>query len=247
MDPFRVIAASRREVPVVLVAEHAGDRLPPPWTWPEPDLRLVGTHWSTDVGVAAFTERLAATLDVPAVLSTFTRLLVDPNRPLGSETLFREVADHAPVHLNRGLTENAGGAFDAERARRIDGFWRPYHATVDRVIAAHPGADVLGLHSFTPDYQGERREVEIGVLYDRDVELGLAWAEALAGRGFDVRLNEPWSGLAGLMHSPQTHATRHLRRAVELEVRNDLLGDEKTLRTIVELVAGAVNALHRAG
>lgn len=245
MDPVRVVAASRRDVPVVLTAEHAGAALPPPWSWPAADHRLVGTHWSTDLGITAFTERLAARLDVPAVLSTFTRLLVDPNRPLGSDTLFREVADHEPVHLNAGLTANVGGALDDERARRIDGFWRPYHAAVDRVLTAHPGADVLGLHSYTPDYQGERREVQIGVLYDRDVELGLAWAEALAGQGFDVRLNEPWSGLAGLMYSPQTHATRHLRRAVELEIRNDLLADEDATAAIVELVAGAATALHR--
>lgn len=224
-------------VPVVLTVEHASNRLPEPWRWPEADSRLVNTHWAIDLGIADFARALSAALGAPAVLARFSRLLVDANRPQGSPTLFRDVADGEPVHLNRNLGES-------ERARRVEGFWRPYHEAVDVMVAEHPGADVLGLHSYTPSYEGQVREVEIGVLYDRDVELGLAWAEQLHGRGFDVRLNEPWSGLAGLMYSPQTHALRHGRRAVELEIRQDLLLDPARAAQVLTLVAEAATRLH---
>lgn len=230
-------AATRPLPAVVLTVEHAGAELPAPWTWPEADRRLVGTHWSTDLGIVDFARALARRTGAPAVLSRFSRLLVDPNRPLDAPTLFRDVADGLPVALNTGLT-------DAERARRIEGYWRPYHAACDAVVAEHPGADVLGLHSYTPEYEGSVRDVEIGVLYDRNPELGLAWAELLSGRGFDVRLNEPWSGLDGLMYSPQLHATRHGRRAVELEIRQDLLLAPATCERIAALVAEAVERLH---
>jgi predicted N-formylglutamate amidohydrolase len=45
---------------------------------------------------------LSAAVAAPAVIAQFSRLLVDANRPLDSPTLFRDVADGQPVHLNQG-------------------------------------------------------------------------------------------------------------------------------------------------
>ena len=92
--------------PVVLTCEHASVRMPSPWAWPDADRWLVGTHWSYDLGVADLVRDLAAKTGWPAVLSRFTRLLADPNRPEDHVDLFRTHAEGRPIHLNAGLPED---------------------------------------------------------------------------------------------------------------------------------------------
>lgn len=192
-------------------------------------------HWGYDLGIAELVRGMCVELGCPAVLSRFSRLLVDPNRPVGAETMFRRVADGQPIRLNENLSE-------AEAQLRIDGYYRPYHDAVDAMAAAHPGSAILGMHSFTDVYEGQPREVEIGILYDRDRDFAEAWFEALSGHGYEVRYNEPWSGLEGLMYSPQLHATRHLRQVVELEIRQDLLADPVKMAHLTQVLSDAVRA-----
>jgi predicted N-formylglutamate amidohydrolase len=85
---------------LMLTCEHASVRLPEPWQWPDGDARLLGMHWSFDAGAEDFTRELSARLPSVAVLARFSRLLCDANRPLGAETMFRNVADGQPVLLN---------------------------------------------------------------------------------------------------------------------------------------------------
>jgi predicted N-formylglutamate amidohydrolase len=66
---------------LVFTCEHASAELPEPWTWPEEDRWLVDTHWASDLGAAAFTRRVAGLMNAPAVLSRFSRLLIDQTGP----------------------------------------------------------------------------------------------------------------------------------------------------------------------
>jgi predicted N-formylglutamate amidohydrolase len=204
---------------LVFTCEHASKRLPDPWTWPEEDRWLVDTHWASDIGAAAFTRRVARLMNAPAVLSRFSRLLIDPNRPLDSETLFRQNADGRTVHLNEAL-------LDAERARRIDGFYHPYHAAVSAMVERSRGDTVFSIHTFTDTYEGDARTLEIGVLFDHDEEPAERLVRHLEESGFHVLRNQPWSGKAGLAYSPVRHAQEFGRRALEIEARQDLIVDE---------------------
>ncbi len=234
--PVVGVRATTSHPRVVLTAEHAGGDLPPPWSWPAADRWLVGTHWATDVGVVRLTHALAAAEGAPAVLSTFSRLLVDPNRPTSSDTLFRDRAEGRAVVLNTGLGP-------AERKLRLDTLYAPYHDAVDAMVAASPGALVLSLHTFTPSYEGTPRAVQLGVLYDTDEPAALRFYEAVRGHGLDTRLNEPWSGREGLMHSPALHARHHGRVALELEVRNDLADDPAWTARLVALIQRGLDAV----
>lgn len=206
-------------LPLVLTAEHASERMPAPWEWPEADRWLVGTHWAYDIGAAELTRELAEGLGATAILARFTRLLADPNRPESDPTLFREVAEGHPVALNQSLSPE-------ERARRLERLWRPYHAAVDEAVRGSHAPLVLAIHTFTPIYEGEVRELEVGVLFDREEDLAVELADALRAVGLNVALNEPYSGRAGLIYSAHRHAETHGRRALELEVRQDLAVEE---------------------
>jgi predicted N-formylglutamate amidohydrolase len=216
--------------PLVLSCEHASVRLPSPYGWSAEDSWLVGTHWSYDLGARALTLELARELSASAVLSRFTRLLIDPNRSLDQPDLFRASAEGKPIRLNQGLDE-------AERARRIERYYRPFHAALDQALARCHAPLLFSIHSFTPNYEGDVRSVEIGVLFNHEQEHARALTLALAAEFSGVRENEPWSGKGGLIYSAESHAARHGRVALELEVRQDHLENERYRARLVPALA----------
>ncbi len=216
---------------VVLTCEHASEALLEGWSWPAADARLAGTHWAFDIGAEPLTRELARALDAAAALARFSRLLADPNRDEASETLFRAHAEGAPVALNAAIDER-------ERERRLARAWRPFHSAVDRMVAAVPAEIVLAVHTFTPIYEGVRRELELGVLFDDEDALAAHLVEGLAARDYRVAPNEPYSGKAGLIYVADRHAKQHGRRAIEIEVRQDLASDAAfRARLVAELTA----------
>lgn len=230
-DAYEVVRGGAGDAPLLLTCEHASNRLPAPWSWPEEDRWLVETHWAVDLGVGDLTRDLAAVLGATGVLARFSRLLVDANRSPRDADLCRAVADGREVALNRGI-----GA--AEVSRRLAAYHQPFHDAIDRALTGRSGNLVLSMHSFTPVYEGgPPRPMELGVLFDEEEALALRCAEVLRGHGFVTALNEPWSGKGGLMFSPRGHAMRHGWRALEVEVRQDLAVDPRHRARIVAAVA----------
>ncbi|MEO0601911.1 MAG: N-formylglutamate amidohydrolase [Myxococcota bacterium] len=220
----------RADAPVVLTCEHAVETLPEPWSWPDADRRLLGTHWSHDIGIADLTREVAALAKWPATLAAFSRLLVDPNRAPEQENLFRAEADGLPIVFNADLSAS-------ERARRL-AFHAGYHDACDAMVAATPEALVFSMHSFTPDYEGEIRRMEVGVLFNHHEPPARRLAAHLDGAGWAVALNEPWSGREGLMYAADRHSGVHGRVALEIEVRQDLLLKPEALRRLARDLVG---------
>jgi predicted N-formylglutamate amidohydrolase len=229
-DAFESVEG-RDTAPVFLTCEHASERLPDRWRWPDEDKRLAGTHWAFDLGARELTLELAAAMDSPAVLARFSRLLVDPNREEEHVDLFRAQADGVAVGLNRDL--DAGDV-----RRRVEGYYRPYHAAVDAGLVGSAAPVLLSIHSFTPVYEGHERDVRIGVLFNDDESLARALGAHLEGYFVGVDYNEPWSGRDGLIYAPESHARAHGRKAVELEIRQDLAVDPGFRAQLTASVAG---------
>ncbi|MFT6820040.1 MAG: putative N-formylglutamate amidohydrolase [Myxococcota bacterium] len=227
-DAFTRIAATSESPLIQLSCEHASNRMPPGFAWPDADKHLRHQHWAWDPGAAHITRMLAKEFGAPAVLSRFTRLLIDPNRELSANTLFRHVADGEPVALNTLLGES-------ERQRRIRELYQPYHDAYDEMVA-QTDAVVVSVHSFAPVYEGEPRYVEVGVLHDQQPDLGIAIRELLQV-SYRAADNEPWDGRGGLMFAPQSHADAYGRRAVEFEVRQDLATDPVWRQQFVKTVS----------
>lgn len=220
---------------VALTCEHASDHFPHPYRLEGPDARLAGTHWAIDLGARELTLELAKALGAPAVLARCSRLVVDVNRGLDAPTLFRGDADGLAIELNRDLGPE-------ERQTRIARFYEPYHRAVDAMIAGTRAPLLFAVHSFTDEYEGSPREMELGILFDREDELGAELAAACAVAGFHTAENEPWSGKDGLIYSADRHAAAHERRALELEVRQDRCLDPAFRARLVPVLVRALTA-----
>jgi predicted N-formylglutamate amidohydrolase len=238
--PFEIIEGDY-DAGMVLLADHAMNRLPARYGSLGLPQSAFNRHIAFDIGIEMLTRRLAATLNVPAVLGCFSRLLIDPNRGEDDPTLIMKISDGAIISGNHPITEE-------EWAFRLDTYHRPYHRAVERTIAkagASGGAPlVLSLHSFTPFWKGVPRPWHAAVLWDSDHRAVLPFLELLRQPG-DILVgdNEPYDGaLKGdtmyrhCMISGTPHAL--------LEVRQDLIGDEPGVDAWAERLAPVFKTLN---
>ncbi|WP_136652292.1 N-formylglutamate amidohydrolase [Paracoccus aeridis] len=217
----------------LVTCDHASNRVP---DWVNGgDLGIAAAdmarHIAFDVGAAGVARHLAALLDAPAILSDFSRLVIDPNRGEDDPTLLMRLYDGTVIPANRR-------ADAAERERRLDLLHRPYHAALARVAARHPARAICAIHSFTPQLRGRpRRPWAVGILYShRDERLGPAMVRACRDEGWITGDNQPYSGhLEG--DAIDRHALAHGRPNVLVEVRNDLIGDDAGQREWAERLA----------
>jgi predicted N-formylglutamate amidohydrolase len=221
---------------VVLTCEHASAAIPEEYAGLGLTAQHIADHIAWDIGAAGIAEELSRGLTAPAVLSAASRLLVDCNRDLDDHDLMPQ--------RSCGVAIPGNAAIDApERARRLRRFYDPYHAAIDAALARHPAALLLSIHSFTPELHGRARPFDVGVLYDDFDPLAHAFASRLTAAGFAVRMNEPYSGLDGLIFSARAHGRRHGMRYLELEINNRLLRRDGDIRAVAARLLDAVGAI----
>lgn len=132
-------------------------------------------------------------------------------------------------------------------SRRIDEWHAPYHAENDRRILRHLLRGVRPLmrsiHTFTPELDGKPRPFEAGVLFREPRSLGRTLAGRIHAEGLSVRLNQPYSGLDGLMYSAERHGTHHRLPCLELELNQALLGNRGAAQRSEGAVSRALSGL----
>lgn len=190
-----------------------------------------------DIGAEDIAGMLASNMQLPMLSSRISRLVIDLNRPLSSDTLFRRTADGKPVLINANLTSE-------EKQDRIDRYWKPYRAELSTMLTSLTPPDfVLSIHSFTPNYEGQIRECEIGVLYTDSKKEASAFLDHLSAKGYKVVENDPWPGSICDIAVPVTAAGKDI---VILEIRNDLASDAEFRRRFAADVQTVLESLQLA-
>nr|WP_152826137.1 N-formylglutamate amidohydrolase [Fertoeibacter niger] len=177
-------------------------------------------HIAYDVGAAGLTRALADRLGATAILSDFSRLVIDPNRGEEDPTLLMRLYDGTIIPANRHVDA-------AEVERRLNALHRPYHAALARLAARRDDTVIVAIHSFTPSLMGRPpRPWHVGVLHshlDGRFSLPLI-ARLMAEPDLCIGDNEPYSG-----HLPGDAIDRHAlqpgRHNTLIELRNDLIAD----------------------
>jgi len=235
-DPF-VILNTDSIVPVLLVCDHASNRFPRSLGTMGLDYLNRVSHIALDIGANAVAETLADNLGATAVLCQYSRLIVDCNRELIDDSAFLECSAGVDVPGNNNLQES-------EKEIRASEIYWPYHNAIkDQIVRLKRlGIDpvVISIHSFTPVINGNDREWEIGVLWDKDPVTAEIFLTRLAKAGYLVGDNKPYSGKDPEDFTIDYHAESIGLPHVGIEISQNLInhddGVKRVSNTLKEII-----------
>jgi predicted N-formylglutamate amidohydrolase len=224
--------------PLVVVCEHASNRLP----------RALGTlglatadlerHIAWDPGAADLAAGIADGLDATMVLQRYSRLVVDCNRDPVLPDAMTPFSEDTPIPGNVGLTPEA-------RASRIKALWSPFHAAIDRLMekrrAARRHTGLVTVHTFTPVYRGVSRPWHVGIISTGDRRFAEAMLAILRrDPALVVGDDQPYSAKDNVDYTIRRHGRDRGLPHVMIEVRNDLLRTVKDIAAWTERLTDAI-------
>lgn len=235
--PYHIFGAERPSR-WVIACDHASNRVPDEIGGgslgiSEADM---ARHIAYDVGAAGVALGLAERLGAPAILSNFSRLVIDPNRGTDDPTLIMRLYDGSIIEANRAIDST-------ELEKRIEHYYRPYHDALARLLAQRDRPLLVAVHSFTPQFKGRSpRPWHVSILHTEDTRLAAPLLEELRSEpGLIVGANEPYPGkLTGDTIDRQATGYGHANALIE--VRNDLIGDDAGQDAWAERLARVLDA-----
>lgn len=249
---LRRVAPDRRPLPVVLDSPHSGKHYPDDHGAAVPASVMQGGE---DVYVdELFGEapRHGAVL----LHALFARTYIDPNRDeadidtslladewtgpinatfkqeLGKSLIWRLTANSRPIY-DRKLPAS-------EIKARIERYWRPYHDALDEALDSlhgHYGAvwhiNCHSMHSIAGrnqvDYGQRRPDFTISDRLGKtcEPEFMTVVVDCLRGKGYDVRVNDPYQGAEIVRRYGRPHEARH---SLQIEINRALYVVERSQR-----------------
>lgn len=208
----------------VIVCDHASNRIPKALNNLGLSPANLKKHIAWDPGTEDIGLHLSKALDVPVVISGYSRLVADLNRGHDSDECMREVYDKIKVPGNLALTPT-------EKFQRLDEIFWPYHRQIDLTLGRYLSRGIapvlISVHSFTPVMDGYRRPWQIGILWNKEEELAMALVNRLRkdNPGLKVGENEPYSlkSTNFTKNTISTHAESRGLPYVIVEFRQDLV------------------------
>ena len=227
--------------PIVLACDHASNLVPRALEGLGLVERELHRHIAWDQGAAEVARGLSARLDATAVLSGYSRLVIDCNRSPEHETSIAEVSDGTTVPGNVGISDEA-------RAARKRILFDPYHAALagalERVRGRGRMPVLVAVHSFTPVLASKPRPWQISVLWGYDPRVPVPLLAALRGRGdLAVGENQPYSGRNRHGHTIKIHGAQTATPHALVEIRADEVADSNGAERYVDILAGALDSV----
>lgn len=225
------------EVRLLFVCDHASNHIPEDYARLGLDPATLERHVAWDIGAADVVRALSAAFGAPAVLTRFSRLLIDPNRGEDDPTLVMKLSDGAIVPGNRH-------ADAAEVESRLARFYRPYdravRAAIDRALGEGVLPVIVSIHSFTPWWRGRQRPWHYGILWHEDRRLAGPMLDRLRREPMlVVGENEPYAGqYEG--DSMDRHALKRSLPHLLVEIRQDLIGNPDDAARVAHLLERAL-------
>ncbi len=214
----------------LITCEHASNRLPHIFSsYFEGAADVLQSHEGWDPGALELAEEVALRLEADLFVYDYSRLLIEVNRSLWHPRLFS--------NYTIGLDESQKGYL-------ISTYYQPYRYSIEEQIRnlVFEGKQVvhLSIHSFTPNFFGEERTVEIGLLYDperiHEQNYCVHWQDWLISHtSYQVLLNEPYKGT-------DDGFTTYLRGCfsvdqyvgIELEVSQGIIANQDLKLTVLD-------------
>jgi predicted N-formylglutamate amidohydrolase len=208
----------------VIVVDHASARIPRRLAnlgLPDAELRR---HIAWDIGALSVARRVAEAMDAPLVAQNYSRLVIDCNRDPQVLTSIPRISEVREIPGNLDLSE---AEIAARRLEIFDPYHRRIRDLIDGRLAAGRRVILVAQHTMTDVYNGNRRDMDAAVLYNRDRRFAGAMLEMLRReKHLIVADNEPYFVSDETDYTIPHHAESRSLLHVEIEIRQDLVTDE---------------------
>jgi len=251
VPPYVLHAGAAPEVPLVLDSPHSGEHYPDDFDH-APPRSLVRLAEDTHVGRLY---RTATALGATLVEANFPRAYIDANRSLDDlDPAMLDGSWPVPLAVSRKTRQGIGLVWRVARGgaplydrkltveevqRRIDHWYRPYHATleaqIDRLHGTFGAVWHINCHSMPavgdPNADDPGRARADFVLGDRDgttcaAEFTAFVAGTIRAMGYAVAINDPYKGVEIVRRHGRPSQQRH---SLQIELNRRLYMDEESL------------------
>jgi len=207
---------------LVLTCEHAGNHIPDKFKVLFINGRnILKTHRGYDPGAFDLFAHIKELADYNRHQNE-SRLLIEVNRSLHHPSLFWKLTRNLPKDIRKELIEN---------------YYLPYRTDVINAIGGfiEKGEEVihLSIHSFTPELNGNKRNADIGLLYDpsrqEEKRFCMALKSELLNRdsSLKIRFNYPYRGTADGFTTSLRKIYPENYRGIEIEVNQKFVKSNK--------------------
>jgi len=205
----------------VVTCEHAGNTVPLNYAHLfHGKEEILQSHRGWDPGAVDVATALSKELSAPFFICETTRLLVEPNRSLHSESLFSE--------YSKSLT-------DAEKNHLLENYYHPHRSAVEQLIRnSSDGILHLSIHTFTPVWDGRERIIDLGLLFDPDRSNEAKVCEDYRTKlkkslpAMNIEFNAPYKGIDdGFTTYMRTQFDNDRYLGIEIEINQKFVGTEK--------------------
>lgn len=234
--PFRVLNEDS-DKPYLIVCEHAGNAVPESLDNLGLADEYLQEHYAVDIGTRALSEELAGRLGAATVIANYSRLVADLNRRAGHPAMFPTSGEGRPVPGNIGLSAQ-------EKQQRIDEIYWPFHNRIAEWIDGRITQGIIPalitIHSYTPEFFGQKRPWDIAVLWVQDKRMPEPFMKFFKDKGYNVGDNQPYDARILQGGTMEIHGDSRRIPNLLVEYRNDLLLDEDSFKRFAEETAGAL-------
>ncbi len=225
---------------IVLVCEHASNFIPNGLNQLGLTDEATKEHIALDIGALETAKKICDQLLLEKggiyarlVYSNVSRLVYDCNRPLECHDAIPETSEIYTIPGNQTLTKQ-------QKQSRAITYYEPFRRLLAAELWQQTSPYMITIHSFTPNYHGKKREVEIGIIHDTDSRLAGALFTAIKEHSdVCVRMNQPYDAADGVTHTLLEHGIKNGIHNVMVEIRNDLISHEKGQNEIAVLLVAA--------
>lgn len=224
---------------IIFICDHATNKIDKKYKRKFFNTKILDNHVAYDIGAKSLTLSLSNKLKQSYILSNFSRLLIDPNREKTDKDLIVSSSFDTDIPINDKIGKE-------EKDFRMKNFYKIYHDQISKLVKnkekRYEKIFLVSIHSFTKKNQTFNRGVEVGLLWNKNMNLLLYIQKKLLDLGIHFGRNYPYSGFH-YNYTLDKHSRNGLIDNIAIEIRNDLINDIKGINKYTKLFSNIFKEL----
>ena len=215
----------------IFICDHASNFIPSNYKNLGLKEKHLKSHIAYDLGAKKFCEILSKKLEQTSFYANFSRLLIDPNRSELSNDLILSKSAGVEIPGNVNIA-------NSEKKKRLELFYRKYHSGLKNLVKEKKKEFdkiyLISIHSFTQKFINKKRGLEIGLLWNKNMNLLIPIQKSLTDLKLHFGRNFPYSGFHYNYTLDRHSQFGHIDN-ICLEFRNDLICNEKRINKYINV------------